>query len=307
MDLSRDLALISVAVAGLWLGAGWLVDSACRIARRLGVSELVVGLTVVAIGTSAPEFAVSIDAALRGSSDISLGNVIGSNVFNTGVILGLAAVMSPLAVDRPLVYRDGPLVLVATVLVGLAASDGHVSRPEGLALATGLATYLAVLIARRGPAPVEALSGPFRWYDPLVLVLGLGVVVGSADALVTAASDLARRFGMSEWVIGMTIVAAGTSLPELATSVVAAAKGRGDVSVGNIIGSNLFNLLGVLGLSATIHPLSAGHGVQVGLIVLLGLSLLALALMRSNWQVSRREGWVLLASAAVCYWLDAVL
>ncbi|HEY5790705.1 MAG TPA: calcium/sodium antiporter, partial [Gammaproteobacteria bacterium] len=261
-----DLGLLLLGLLLLVAGAELLVRGAVRLAGAWGVSPLVVGLTVVAFGTSAPELAVSLSAAWRGQAgaDLALGNVVGSNIFNVLLILGLSAAITPLVVAQKLVRVDVPLMIGVSLLVLLLALDGAIGRGDGLLLFAGIVAYsvFAVVHGRREADAVaqqyaDALDGapaggPARHLG-LVLV-GLVLLVLGARWLVHGATGLARGFGVSELVIGLTVVAGGTSLPEVATSVVASLRGQRDIAVGNVVGSNLFNLLGVLGLSGLAAP-----------------------------------------------------
>lgn len=269
-----------VGLVMLVLGGELLVSGASRLAARLGISALVVGLTVVAFGTSAPELAVSINASFNGSSEIALGNVVGSNIYNVLLILGIAAVITPLFVANQMVRREVPIMIIASLAVLGLGFDGNISRLDGLLLACGIVAYTAysvidgrrvtkaekeataeanAALAAEGkdvPAEAEALTG---WRaNPLVniafIVAGLVILVLGSRFLVDGAVSLARGFGVSELVVGLTIVALGTSLPELAASVIAALKGEGDMAVGNVVGSNIFNILSVLGFSALVAP-----------------------------------------------------
>lgn len=295
MNVATDILVVLVACIGLWKGAVWLVESACRIAKRLGISELVIGLTVVAFGTSAPEFAVSITAALNGHANISVGNVVGSNIFNLGFILGGVALVRAISIPRILVRREGPLLIGTALLLLVFLYDLHLARWEGIVLLTVLVGYLGMLLYCRETPPTTPPppSGDMQWYDALLLLVGIVTVVTSGHFLVASASTLARVMGISEWVIGVTIVAVGTSMPEVATSLVAVLRGRYGISVGNLIGSDLFNLLGVLGVAACIQPMSIdphGYGSLLGL---LGLMVLVVVMMRTGWRVSRTEGGIL--------------
>lgn len=247
------LLLLVGGLVVLSVGAEVLIAGAVRIARRLGLSPLVVGLTVVAFGTSAPELAVSVQAALEGRGAIAVGNALGSNVFNVFVILGIAGLVRPLGVSQRLVRREVPIVILASLAVWALAWAGHLDRPAGGALLLLLVAITAWQVrasraeARAAPGPADAAS-PGRLLPALLLVAGglVGLVYG-ARCFVEGAVELARTLGVSEAVIAVTLVAGGTSLPELATSVLATIRGQRDIAVGNVIGSNLFNLLGVLG------------------------------------------------------------
>jgi cation:H+ antiporter len=291
MDLFLNIAIIIATILGLWVGAVWVVEAAARLARRLGMSELVIGLTVVAVGTSAPEFAVTVAAALRGQADISVGNVVGSNIFNLGFILGGVALVRAMNTTRTLVWRDGMVLVGVTFLLLFFLWDLTLSRLEGLALITLLALYLFYLIYRRQAASDEEIpAGDFQLWDWPRLLGGMVLIAVSGHFLVDAASSLARFMGLSDWIIGVTIVAAGTSTPEMATSLIAVLRGRYGISAGNLIGSDLFNLLGVLGLAALIRPLTVDAGAYGSLILLSTLVVLVVIMMRTGWKISRPEG-----------------
>ncbi|MBX3726333.1 MAG: calcium/sodium antiporter [Xanthomonadales bacterium] len=263
------MAILSFA-AGLVLlvaGAELMVRGASRLALGLGISPLVVGLTVVALGTSAPEFAVAIKGALDGKPDLVMGNVVGSNIFNVLAILGLTALVTPLVVKREVVKREVPIMVGVSLLFTAFAMDGRLLRAEGVVLALLLGAYLAMLVwlARRNgkeaaiveaelPDPDEKGAMRLRSVQLLAIGAGLAMLVLGSNWLVDAAITFARWLGVSELVIGLTIVAAGTSLPEVATSVIAALRGERDIAVGNIVGSNVFNLLGVAGVAAALTP-----------------------------------------------------
>ncbi len=264
-----DWLTIVLFLAGLGLlvlGAEWLVKGASRLAAAAGVSSLVIGLTVVAFGTSSPEFAVSIGSAWQGKADMAVGNVVGSNIFNVLFILGAAAAITPLLVAQDLVRRDVPLMILASVAVLLLALDGSIGRIDGAVLFVGLAAFTVWVIraSRRESAAVAAeyeaeFGGEAAKKSPLAVNLGfviggLALLVLGSHWLVGGAVAFAHWFGVSDVVIALTIVAAGTSLPEVATSVLAAIRGERDIAVGNVVGSNLFNLLGVLGLSGMLAP-----------------------------------------------------
>ena len=266
-----QIALLAVGLALLVGSASALVRGASALALRLGLSPLVVGLTVVAFGTSAPELVVSVQAALAGAGGIAVGNVVGSNIANVGLILGVAALVRPMATEPAVLRRDLPVLLVATAVGVAVLADGAVGRVEGAGLVAGLIAYLAWSI-RTGGAPdlgvagldaevpgldAEAEGAGSALRDGLWVVAGLGGLVLGSDLFVGAATALAQAAGVSDAVIGLTVVAVGTSLPELATSVVAAVRGESEIAVGNVVGSNLFNVLGILGVGALVQPLAA--------------------------------------------------
>ncbi|MEM7802294.1 MAG: sodium:calcium antiporter [Chloroflexota bacterium] len=298
--------IIIATITGLWFGGTWIVNSAARIARKIGMSELVIGLTIVAIGTSAPEFAVTIIAALNGQSDISVGNVVGSNIFNLGFILGGVALISAIPTTRKLVTRDGGMLVGATILLMVLLSDLQLAAWEGAILILALVSYVGYLLYKRdgGDSAEEIPAGDFKWWDIPMLIAGTALILTSGHFLVDAASEIARHFGLSDWVIGVTIVAAGTSAPELATSLIGVLKGRHGISIGNLIGSDLFNLLGVLGVAALINPMTVTNSAYGSLWLLAGLVVGVVILMRTGWKLSRWEGGLLVAVNLVRWIID---
>lgn len=303
MELFISTIILLVTLAGLWKGADILVDSATAIAQRFGISDLVIGLTVVAIATSAPEFVVTISAALAGKDGISVGNVVGSNIFNLYFILGLVAVLSVVPTSRKLVYRDGSVLIGTTLLLLLFLSDLTLERWEGITMIGILIYYVTYLIlAKESSEEIERM--PFTRYTWMLFFLGTGIVVTSGHFFVTAASDIARFFGLSEWAIGVTIVAAGTSAPEMAASIVALVKKRYGMSAGNLVGSDIFNLLGVLGLAALLNPLNITSESFGSLGILTFGVFVVVAFMRTGWKLSKTEGVILLAVVAVRWYFD---
>jgi cation:H+ antiporter len=287
----------------LVIGANMLIHGASRIAAALGVSPLVIGLTVVPFGTSAPELVVSVRAALGGNADVALGNVVGSNTFNVLFILGVSALLVPLAIVPHLLRFDVPILIGVSALAWWLASDGAVSRWEGALLVAGIAGYtlLQIETSRRArstvPRPAAARSLLAVLWNLLLVAGGLALLVLGADWLVQAAVAIARGLGVSDLVIALTIVAAGTSLPEVAASVVAALKRERDIAVGNVVGSNIFNLLCVLGVSAAVAP----EGVRVppaalalDIPVMFGVAAVCLPVFWIGRRVSRAEGALLL-------------
>lgn len=298
MSLLLDFALIVLSIVFLWKGSDLVVESAGKIAVSLGISDLVIGLTVVAVGTSAPEFAVTISAVLAGKSDISVSNVVGSNIFNLGFILGGTAWIHAVATSPKLVYRDGGFLIFTTLLLSWFlfnhSTPGQISldRWEGAILLGLLVSYLSFLFLKKETLEEEEIPHePVKVLDWFLLVLGLAGVVGGGDLLVESASSVARGFGVSEWVIGVTIVAAGTSAPELATSLTAAIKNRHGMAVGNLIGSDLFNLLGVLGLAGVLkETLIVSEAAKGSMMMLVAMVIVVVIFMRTGWRVSRAEG-----------------
>jgi cation:H+ antiporter len=299
--------------AGLLLliaGAEWLVRGAVRLAAALKIRPLVVGLGVVALGSSVPQLAVSLQATFVGTPDIAVGSLVGSNIFSLLVTLGLSALIIPLRVSRHLLRLDIPLLIAASALVFGLALNEQLGRLEGGVLLLGLVGYLGILWRQsRHPGRVAAAQGTAPWLKCLGMMLGGLLLLGAGSHwLLEAALELATDFGLSDRVIGLTIVAVGTSLPELATSLVAAFRGHREIAVGNVIGSNLFNLLGVLGLTAVLAPapLSVSpNALDFDLPVMLGVTLLCLPLFYSGYRVTRIEGLVLLG-LYVAYGLHVV-
>ena len=308
-----DFILVLVSIMMLWKGADWLVDSAAEIAHSLKVSDLVIGLTVVAFGTSAPEFAVTISAAITGKTDISIGNVIGSNIFNLGFILGGTAIIRPITTTPKLFYRDGFFLLITTALIfllffgfnGYDINDSY-SKIEGGILFSLLFFYVAFLFIKKDP-PEEVHPKVANFKSYIFLLIGLFLIVFGGHLMVKHAIVIADHYNVPEWVIAVTIVAAGTSAPEFATSITAALKGRHGIAVGNLIGSDLFNLLGVLGLAGIISPLSpiildrSIFGSVFLLVLMVGLTLF---MIRTNWKINRMEGAILVSINLVRWYFD---
>lgn len=304
MGMGLAIGFILAGLVALYFGAEGLVRGASAIALRLGITPLVVGLTVVAFGTSAPELLVS----LIGTDDIAVGNIVGSNVANLALILGAAAVINPLRVQTRAVKREIPIMLGATALFIILAIDGTLSRIDGAILLVAMAAYLVVtyLEARHNMAAAEDILGdelddidPDRQSTPLNIALIVGGIVGlalGAKFMVDGATFLAQAIGISDLVIGITIVAMGTSLPELATSVVASFRDEADISVGNCIGSNIFNLLLVMGVVASLGSIAVGaDAIRIDLWVMAGVSLGIWPLLGSGRTLSRVEGALLIA------------
>jgi len=302
MEIIKDIVIIIVCILIIAKGAAWLVDSSAKIARHFGISDLVIGLTIVAMGTSAPEFGVTILAALRGMSDISVGNIVGSNIFNLGFILGGTAVIRSLGTNKKVIYRDGIFLFLGTVLLTVFLWDLVLSRIEGTILLALLFGYIGYLYRQKETIEAEIQTGKLLWYDPLLMLIGMGMLMGGSHFMVESAINLARVMRVSEWVIGATIVAAGTSAPEFATSLVAALRGHYGISVGNLIGSDIFNMFGVLGLAGIMKNLSVDIGVQSNLILLSLMVLLVLVFMRTGWRISRWEG-IILVSLGLARWI----
>jgi cation:H+ antiporter len=301
----------------LYYGAGWLVKGSSNLARSMGLTPLVIGLTVVAFGTSAPELLVSVVSSIKGKSMIAVGNVIGSNICNIALVLGLSALIQPIRGDRSVYRRDIPIMLGVSLYLLLISLNSKIGRLEGASLLSGIVLYtgfnyyIAVKETRskihhEGVAFVHAAEGieyiTSRTRQVVCVTAGIVVVVAGAEILIDAAVAVMKTFGVSEKFVGLTIVALGTSLPELATSVVAAMKKEMDISIGNLVGSNVFNILSVLGAAALVKPIPIPGGfVQSGLLIdylfMMFVSFLPWLMMRKTSTVSRTDGVVLIS----CY------
>ena len=290
----------------LYFGAEGLVRGSASLALRFGLTPLVVGLTVVAMGTSMPEVMVSVKATLAGRGDLAVGNVVGSNLFNIGVILGLTALLSPMKVQFQLIKIDLPIMVAVSLAMVAILWDGSVGRVEGAALFGGLIIYIVgnIWLARRTATKevenefaegVPARSGSLL-LDGLFILGGLGILVIGARLLTDNSVALARSFGVSEAVIGLTIVAAGTSVPELAASIVAAIKKEPDIALGNVIGSNIFNILGILGIASMVAPLTAPDISRFDLWAMVAIAAALIPILWTGLRVTRTEGAMLFAA-----------
>ena len=304
-----ELLMIALYITGglvlLYFGADWLVQGAVTLALHLGLSPLIVGLTVVALGTSVPEALVSVQAAIGHQGGIALGNVIGSNILNIALILGLSAFFNPLKVDSHLVKADVPLLAGATFMLVVLLEDFHISRMEGGFLLLCIVGYVAgniMTVKRTSPEEnkIEGVEVPEDhsknlWRDISFLFIGLIALAFGSNFLVTGAVDLARIFGLSEALIGLTIVSIGTGTPEMATALMAAYRKRADLAIGNAVGSNLFNIMFVLGIAALVAPLD-GKGISsIDLYVMLGVTILLLPTVWTGRILDRKEGFLFLA------------
>lgn len=304
------IVLFVLGLVFLIAGAESLVRGAGRLAAAVGISPLVIGLTVVAFGTSAPELAVSVKSALSDQAGIAVGNVVGSNIFNVLFILGVSALIVPLVVSSQLIRLDVPIMLALSVLVLLLALDGVFSRVEGLVLFIGLLVYIGVLIlmSRKETAAVKlefaqeysiVSTAHTHWLkDTLLIIAGLALLVTGSRWFVDSAVIFAQYLGVSELVVGLTIVAAGTSMPEVVTSIIAAIRGERDIAVGNVVGSNIFNIMGVLGVASIIAPSGievSPEFVRFDIPVMILVALACVPIFFTGGVISRQEGSVLLA------------
>ncbi|MEX2569976.1 MAG: calcium/sodium antiporter [Gemmatimonadota bacterium] len=304
----ESLMLVAIGIVLLYFGAEGLVRGSAAVAERLGLAPIVIGLTVVAFGTSMPEMVVSVSAALDERAPIAIGNVVGSNIANIALILGVCALIRPLTVNARIVRLDLPIMIVLSLALVLAVADDRVGRIEGAILVATLAVYtiVSLRLAEREPADVQqefasgTPKGPRKiWLDFLLIAGGLGFLVLGARALVTGGTTLASSFGISDAVIGLTVVAVGTSLPELATSVLAASRGEGDIAVGNVVGSNIFNILGIVGTASLVRPLLGTAMTPLDLGVMFGAAVVLLPLARSGFRLTRPEGGLLLTGYVI--------
>jgi len=306
--------MLAIGLVVLVVGADLLVKGAARLAGSFGVPALVIGLTVVAFGTSAPELAVSVKSAWSGQAELAIANAVGSNIFNVLFILGASALIAPLIISRQLIRQDVPIMVLVSVLAWWMTQDGQISRWDAGLLFSGLLLYTWFLF-RQGKASgadttdeeVEELlhnSSPV-WQNLLLFVVGLVLLVLGSRWLVDAAVELARAFGVNEAVIGLTIIAAGTSLPEVVTSVVASMKGQRDIAVGNVVGSNIFNILCVLGVSGLVSPTPLAAGpqlIQLDIPVMVAVALLCVPLFFIGARVNRLEGALFLLLYVAYSW-----
>jgi cation:H+ antiporter len=297
-----SIIYILISLVALYFGASWLVKGASSLAERFGVSTLVVGLTVVAFGTSTPELIVSAQATAKGLGGIAIGNVIGSNIFNIGIILGLSALIFPLKTNMQIIRFDTPVMILVAIAFFILFLDNQINWIEGSVFLLALIGYTVFNVIKSRQENKKSVIMEFNesvpkisrhWLlDVAFITVGLASLIAGSRLLVTGAVDLARLIGLSEAVIGLTIVAAGTSMPELATSVVAAVKKQPDIAIGNVVGSNIFNILGILGISSLIKPIVAPEINLTDSLVMIGLSLLVLPLIKTGFTLKRWEGAV---------------
>ena len=288
-------------------GADLFVDGSSSLAKKFHVPTVIIGLTIVAFGTSAPELAVSMSAAMKGSNDIAIGNVVGSNIFNTLVVLGASAALTPIAVDKGIIKKDYPLSILAAVLLAVLSLDiifGKdamvIGRVDGVILLVCFAFFLYTTIKTalkgNGAGEEEEIKNIPLWKSLLFIAIGLAGIVFGGDLSVEGAKDIARFFGLSEALIGLTIVAFGTSLPELVTSVIAAKKGESDIAVGNVVGSNIFNIFLIIGTSATILPMNVSSSYVFDMAVLVATMVIPFIVIVKTKKVSRAQGLVMIGA-----------
>ena len=312
-----DCLLIILGIVLVLKGADWLTEGAASLARRFNVPEIVIGLTIVAAGTSAPELFVSVASALQNTPDLAVGNVVGSNIMNTLLIVGVTAVVAPMTISRATVAKDIPFSAVASLLLIVLCLDtfasidiagNMISRIDGFIMLAGFALFMVYTfsVAKSSPSADDARDKAVTpvWKSLLFIAIGLACLVVGSDVFVSSASSVAEQLGVSQSVIGLTIVAGGTSLPELATSVVAARKGQSAIAIGNVIGSNVFNILLILGVTSVICPMQIGGITIVDMGVMLLSVLLVWLFSFTRYTVEKWEGVVLtLIYVAYTGWL----
>lgn len=304
MDILLQVLLLALGFAMLVKGADWFVDGSSSVAAKLKIPQLVIGLTVVAMGTSAPEAAVSITAALKGSAEITIGNIVGSNILNILIILGISSVITALAVAKSTVKVDIPFMTAITVLLLVLGLSGELGLIKGIILLLFFIGYITYLIIMAKKNPEELTEGIKNYSIPVGLLftaIGLALIVLGSKFTVDAATELAREFGISERFIGLTIVALGTSLPELFTSVAAARKGNADIAIGNIVGSNIFNILFIVGLSAIIVPVPFAKEFIFDTAIAIAAAVLLFLCCFRDRKLSRAGGILMLISYAAYF------
>lgn len=295
-----DILLLAGGLALLYIGGDMLIAGCLRVAIHYKISPFIIGATVMGFGTSAPELCVSLMAALKGAPELALGNVLGSNVANIGLVLGFTALIAPLAIQEERLRKEAPPLVIATLLMTLLLWKLNLGRIEGGLMVLGLIWYVVRSLSQKGKdeEPIED-EGKFNWGSGLLpqyllIAVGLTGLVGGANMMVNGAVSIARSFGISEWLIGITIVAVGTSLPEIISSTMSALKGHGEMAFGNVFGSNIFNILMVLGCTSAVHPLVITEPIHPDLIFVSLFTIFLLVLIRLEHDLSKRDGILLL-------------
>lgn len=301
MLLSIAYILIGV-IAVLW-GADKFTDGAAAIARKMNIPEIVIGLTIVAMGTSAPELFTSVVSALKGSTGLALGNIVGSNIFNSLLIVGVAAAVAPIPISQVTIVKDIPFALVSSLLLTAVCLDGNLTRLDSLLLLIGFALFLAYTLqmARNGTTEdSKSETSQALWKNILFIIIGLACLIVGSNLFVNGASTVAEQLGISDAIIGLTIVAGGTSLPELATSIISARKGQSGIAIGNVVGSNVFNILAILGITGFISPMRNLGGITTIDFTMLILSIILVwAMSFTKHKIERWEGFTLIGIFAL--------
>lgn len=296
------LVAVLLLIVGFFLlvkGSDWFVDGSASIARLMGIPAVIVGLTIVSMGTSAPEAAVSITAGIKGSNEIAISNLVGSNIFNILCVAGLSAVITPFMVDNTIIKRDFPVCLASVILTTIMCLTGNfVTRLEGVIIIVLFVVYLVYLVfdAIKSREIEKNYERPMSaWKSILFMLIGIGAIIGGGQLVVNSAQTIALGFGMSETLIGVTIIAIGTSLPELVTSIVAARKGQSEIAIGNVVGSNIFNILFILGMSSSFTSIAVVPDAIIDAFVMLGVTALCYILCVKDKRIGRKEGIFLVA------------
>jgi len=294
-----NVGCILIGLVMLFYGGDYLVTGSIRLATRFKISPFVIGATVIGFGTSAPELAVSVLASLQGSGELALGNVIGSNIANVGLVLGLTSLLIPLTISEQRFKSEAPILLGVSLLILYLAWDYRLSRLEGGFMVVLLVVYLWTAFGKKEVSEIELEEGGYDWLPtPLLIIFGLILLVAGAEVMVKGATGIAREMGISEWFIGVSIVAVGTSLPEIVSALIAAKRGHGEMAIGNVFGSNIFNILLVLGVASSIQPLEIEEAIHPDLIFTTAFICLFLVLIRLRHNLSRLDGVLLLLGYA---------
>ncbi len=294
-----NVGCILIGLVMLFYGGDYLVTGSIRLATRFKISPFVIGATVIGFGTSAPELAVSVLASLQGSGELALGNVIGSNIANVGLVLGLTSLLIPLTISEQRFKSEAPILLGVSLLILYLAWDHHLLRWEGGFMVVLLVVYLWTAFGKKEVSEIELEEGGYDWLPtPLLIIFGLILLVAGAEVMVKGATGIAREMGVSEWFIGVSIVAMGTSLPEIVSALIAAKRGHGEMAIGNVFGSNIFNILLVLGAASSIQPLEIEEAIHPDLIFTTAFICLFLVLIRLRHNLSRLDGVLLLLGYA---------
>ena len=294
-----NVGCILIGLVMLFYGGDYLVTGSIRLTTRFKISPFVIGATVIGFGTSAPELAVSVLASLQGSGELALGNVIGSNIANVGLVLGLTSLLIPLTISEQRFKSEAPILLGVSLLILYLAWDHHLLRWEGGFMVVLLVVYLWTAFGKKEVSEIELEEGGYDWLPtPLLIIFGLILLVAGAEVMVKGATGIAREMGVSEWFIGVSIVAVGTSLPEIVSALIAAKRGHGEMAIGNVFGSNIFNILLVLGVASSIQPLEIEEAIHPDLIFTTAFICLFLVLIRLRHNLSRLDGVLLLLGYA---------
>ena len=306
MDIVIQLGLLILGFYILVKGADWFVEGASSIASKFGIPQIVIGLTIVAFGTSAPEAGVSISAALKGSADLTVGNILGSNIVNVIFILAVTAIITPLVVQKCTFRYEIPFVLVVTILLYFLGVDAEIARFEGLILLAFMAGFMVYLVVMSKNGQIKMEEGEIDNKSPIIklillIFVGATLIIIGSNLAVDNSIALAKTFGISDRIIGLTVIAFGTSLPELVTSVIAATKGKADIAVGNIIGSNIFNILFVVGLSALVTPIAFAPEFLVDCVICMVITVLLWMLILISKKLKRYAGIIMLVGYGVYF------